>query len=115
MSNLPLKVKMLEHLKSLGILMSSGDMLRAFLYASPQCVIFNFSLTSIGTWYKIFLDGTLVAQTNFQITCKFATALLGVFEVADEELAKQGSSYRASYAKDAIRGNQLNYSCPPTF
>ena len=36
-SNLPLKVKMFEHSKSLSMLMSSRDMLRTFLYASPQC------------------------------------------------------------------------------
>ena len=36
-------------------------------------------------------------------------ALLGVFETADEELAKQGRSYRVTYAKDAVWVNQLNY------
>ena len=36
-------------------------------------------------------------------------ALLGVFEAADEELAKQGRSYRVTYAKDAVWVNQLNY------
>ncbi|KAM3744343.1 hypothetical protein ACB098_06G046000 [Castanea mollissima] len=33
----------------------------------------------------------------------FYRALLGVFEAADEELAKQGRSYRVSYAKDAMK------------
>ncbi|KAK7846176.1 putative disease resistance protein [Quercus suber] len=37
-------------------------------------------------------------------------ALLSVFEVADEELAKQGTSYRASYAKDAKRMKLLAWA-----
>lgn len=37
MANLPLKVKMLEHSESLSMFISSGDTLRTFLYASPQC------------------------------------------------------------------------------
>ena len=38
-------------------------------------------------------------------------ALFDVFEAIENELAKKERSYRVSYAKDAVRVKQPNFSC----